>query len=112
MGKLNIIRLLKNISIFLICILVFIIWILPIIWLIYGSFLPSDAIAQSDFGGGLTLDNYREVFERTKVLIFLKNSIIVSFTATFLSALIGIPAAYSMARDNFPEITFHFTSEF
>ena len=45
MGKLNIIRLLKNISIFLICILVFIIWILPIIWLIYGSFLPSDAIA-------------------------------------------------------------------
>jgi len=98
MGKLNIIRLLKNISIFLICILVFIIWILPIIWLIYGSFLPSDAIAQSDFGGVLTLDNYREVFERTKVLIFLKNSIIVSFTATFLSALIGIPAAYSMAR--------------
>ena len=100
MNKYRLIGYLKNALIVLLSILIFLIWIVPIIWLIYGSFLPSDAIARSEFGFTLTLDNYREVFERTQVLSFLKNSVIVGFTATLLSALIGIPAAYSMARWN------------
>jgi len=100
MSKYRLLGYLKKILIILLSILIFLIWIVPIIWLIYGSFLPSDSIARSDFGFALTLDNYREVFERTQVLKFLKNSVIVGFTATFLSALIGIPAAYSMARWN------------
>lgn len=79
-------------------ILVFLVWILPVLWLIFSSFQPSDVIARSQISAQLTLDNYREVFERTNVPDFLVNSIIVGVTATLLSALIGIPAAYSLAR--------------
>jgi len=93
-------RFIKKVPLFLLCILIFFIWIAPIIWLIYGSFQSTDAIAQSNFSSELTLDNYKEVFERTNVLDFFINSIIVASTATFFSALIGIPAAYSMARWN------------
>jgi len=100
MNNRQLLRFIKKVPLFLLCILIFFIWITPIIWLIYGSFQSTDAIAQSNFSSELTLDNYKEVFERTNVLDFFINSIIVASTATFFSALIGIPAAYSMARWN------------
>lgn len=89
---------LNSFLIILLSLLIFLIWIAPIGWLLFSSFQPTDAIARNEFSNELTLDNYKEVFERTQVLDFLTNSIIVAFTATLISALIGIPAAYSMAR--------------
>ena len=77
-----------------------VIWILPLVWLIFSSFQPSDAIARNEVSPTMTLDNYIEVFERTKVPDFFVNSVMVTFFASILSALVGIPAAYSIARWN------------
>jgi multiple sugar transport system permease protein len=45
-----------------------------------------------------TLDNYRAVIEENDILTFAKNSFIIAFGATGLGLLLGLPAAYSIAR--------------
>ncbi len=45
-----------------------------------------------------TLDNYREVFARNDFLLYAWNSVVVSFSATGLALLIGIPAGYGIAK--------------
>ncbi len=45
-----------------------------------------------------TLDNYREVFARNDFLLYAWNSVVVSFSATFLALLIGVPAGYGIAK--------------
>lgn len=45
-----------------------------------------------------TLDNYREVFARNDFLLYAWNSVIVSFTATFLALVLGVPAGYGIAK--------------
>ena len=45
-----------------------------------------------------TLANYREVFARNDFLLYAWNSVIVSFAATGLALLIGVPAGYGIAK--------------
>jgi multiple sugar transport system permease protein len=45
-----------------------------------------------------TLDNYREVFARNDFVLYAWNSVIVSFSATFLAIAIGVPAGYGIAK--------------
>jgi multiple sugar transport system permease protein len=45
-----------------------------------------------------TLANYREVFLKQPFFRFILNSVIIGLGATGLGLLIGLPAAYSMAR--------------
>ena len=45
-----------------------------------------------------TLDNYREVFARNDFLRFAWNSVVVSFGATGIALLIGVPAGYGIAK--------------
>lgn len=73
-------------------------WAAPIAWLVFSSLQPSDAIARGEFVPELTLANYQEVFTRSRIGDFLANSTTVAVSATLLAAIIGIPAAYSMAR--------------
>ncbi len=73
-------------------------WAAPIAWLVFSSFQPSDAIARSEFVPELTLANYADVFTRARIGEFLVNSATVAVSATLLAAIVGIPAAYSMAR--------------
>ncbi|MDI9334044.1 MAG: carbohydrate ABC transporter permease [Cytophagales bacterium] len=44
-----------------------------------------------------TLDNFREVQERSDYLLYAKNSLLTSVLSTLLGLLIAAPAAYSMA---------------
>ena len=44
-----------------------------------------------------TLDNFREVEERSNYLLYAKNSLITSVVSTVVGLLIAAPAAYSMA---------------
>ena len=43
-------------------------------------------------------DNFRAVFERNDFLTYALNSVIVSFTATGLAILLGVPAGYGIAK--------------
>jgi multiple sugar transport system permease protein len=46
------------------------------------------------------MSNIKEIFGEQNFLLYLKNSCIVTFSAVFLSLVIGLPAAYSIARFN------------
>jgi len=45
-----------------------------------------------------TLENFKAVFQQYNFLKYLINSFIIATSATFISLLIGLPAAYSIAR--------------
>jgi multiple sugar transport system permease protein len=45
-----------------------------------------------------TLDNFVDVFEKNDFLKYTINSVIVSFSATFLALLLGVPAGYGVAK--------------
>jgi multiple sugar transport system permease protein len=45
-----------------------------------------------------TMRNFQKVFGEQNFLLYLKNSTIVSFFAVLISLIIGLPAAYSIAR--------------
>ncbi len=45
-----------------------------------------------------TLDNYIQVFAQNDFLTYTINSVIVSFTATFLALAVGVPAGYGIAK--------------
>ena len=44
------------------------------------------------------LDNYRNVIGRNNFLVFTKNSLIVAVAATAIGMVLGLPAAYAIAR--------------
>ena len=49
-----------------------------------------------------TLENFRAIFENIQIGFYLKNSFIVSTSASILTMLIAVPATYSFARFRFP----------
>ncbi|UCF90448.1 MAG: carbohydrate ABC transporter permease [Desulfobacterales bacterium] len=49
-----------------------------------------------------TLEQYRELFEKTEILKWLFNSFFVSFMTAIISMVLGILAGYAIARLNFP----------
>ena len=71
----------------------------PLGWLIMTAFKTElQAIAvPSLLWFTPTLDNFREVEERSDYLLYAKNSLITSMVSTVIGLLIAAPAAYSMA---------------
>lgn len=45
-----------------------------------------------------TLDNFKDVFEKNDFLSYAWNSVIVSFSATGLALLLGVPAGFGIAK--------------
>ncbi|MEP2782474.1 MAG: carbohydrate ABC transporter permease [Pseudoruegeria sp.] len=72
----------------------------PILWTILTSF-KTEAVAISDppvfFAFDWTLENYKDVLERSNYGRFLWNSIIIAGGSTVLGIIIAVPAAWSMA---------------
>ena len=71
----------------------------PLGWLILTAFKTElQAISVPPlFWFTPTLDNFREVEERSDYLLYAKNSLITSVVSTVVGLLIAAPAAYSMA---------------
>jgi len=97
------------------------VWVLvPFLWAIINSI---KGLEQTFRSGAIipflqfqpTLDSWRQVMNDTGVLHALLSSVVVSGGATILVLLIGIPAAYSLARFEFPipsrDITLWFLSQ-
>lgn len=51
-----------------------------------------------------TLENYREVILGTDFLAFTMNSLIIAGGSTFVALLIGLPAAFAIARYKMPKL--------
>lgn len=72
----------------------------PFLWMLLSSFKTQvDIIAwPPKFLFKSTLENYNRVFNEQNFMLYLKNSIIVAVGAVVFSLLMGLPAAYSIAR--------------
>ncbi|MDR2975246.1 MAG: carbohydrate ABC transporter permease [Propionibacteriaceae bacterium] len=81
-------------------ILAIIVFVLPILFLIWSAFRRNVDVTGSvfSFGQPLTLDNFVELFQRFKIAYYLRNSFIIAGTSTVLGILLGVPAAYAIVR--------------
>lgn len=80
-------------------------FIFPILFMIMSSFKPNAQIFQDlrSFRaflpvGDLSLNNYQAVFEKSKFLRFLLNSIFVSLTTIILALIVNSMMAYALSR--------------
>jgi multiple sugar transport system permease protein len=80
--------------------LIFIPTIFPFLWMLLSSLKSQvDIIAwPPKFIFDVTLQNYRKVFGEQQFLRYLINSSVVGVSAVSFSLLLGLPAAYSIAR--------------
>ncbi len=81
-----------------------IIALFPIYWMINTSFKPAAEAASVPiqyWPKHFTLDNYRDVLRLTKFPVFFGNSLIVSLLAAIPTVIVGMFAAYGIARFQF-----------
>ena len=73
----------------------------PLFWMIVISFKSDAQMFNTTFVFDPTLENYQEVLIKTDYFKYFLDNIIVSGGAVLVSILVGVPAAYSLARFNF-----------
>lgn len=78
--------------------------LIPLLWMLLTSLKPSTVPGTQILVplGALTLDNYIRVAERIPVARLLFNSAFVAAAAVLAQLAIGVPAAYALARMEFP----------
>ncbi|MGH8780987.1 carbohydrate ABC transporter permease [Paraburkholderia sp.] len=84
--------------------LIAIVAVFPILWAVLNSLknLLDIVTPTPRFIFTPTLDNYRQVLSSPEVLIGLGNSVAIVGTSVLLGALLGVPAAYVIARFHVP----------
>lgn len=93
-------RLKQNIAFWFCLIILVAVIIFPFVWMLESALKTQvDIIAWPPrFIFTPTLQNFQRVFVEQNFLLYLKNSVIVAFGAVMFSLLLGLPAAYSIAR--------------
>ena len=83
-----------------------IIWALfalfPLIWMVIISFKTDEEVFTTTFWFNPTLHNYSEVLLNSDYFRYFVDNLIVSAGAVIVSVLVGVPAAYALARFQFP----------
>jgi multiple sugar transport system permease protein len=77
--------------------------VFPIYWMIITGLRPQTETFSSTpkLIPTITLDHYKEVLEEGTVLQGLWNSVVVATSSTLLALILGVPAAYVLARWEF-----------
>lgn len=90
----------KNFLYFSVIFLLLLFFLAPFLWMVYCSFKTPIEIAKlpPNWLKGLTLDNYKGVFNQQNFMKFIINSLIVASVSTICSLIIGLPASYSIAK--------------
>jgi ABC-type glycerol-3-phosphate transport system permease component len=95
----------RNTLLWLMAGLLLAVWAFPVLWALLTSFKSErDVLAYPPvWRFAPTLDNYREVlFGTSSILPNLYSSLVVSLSTTLLTMLFAVPAAYALARLNYP----------
>jgi multiple sugar transport system permease protein len=73
--------------------------LLPIAWMVAGSFKPSSQVTAypPTFVFSPTLDNYRQLFQTTPFARYTWNSAVVTVVSTTIGLLLGVPAAFAVS---------------
>ena len=81
-------------------ILIVLTFLAPLAWMVLSSLKTNVDIYNpaSAFVFTPTLDNYETVFGQASYLQYIFNSFWIGLCSTFLSMVLGVPAAYSMSR--------------
>ncbi|KQY60619.1 sugar ABC transporter permease [Aeromicrobium sp. Root495] len=81
--------------------------LLPVAWIVSLSFKSQEAVTNGSpgffpaSGAGAGFDNYKQVLQDDAFLLAIRNSIVVSLSATILSVALATLAAYAIARLEF-----------
>jgi len=73
----------------------------PLLWMVIMSLKPDNQMFTTTFIFSPTLENYDAVFLRSDYSRFFMNNLLVSVSAVAVSLLVGVPAAYALARFQF-----------
>ena len=95
----------RRVALFAIAGLIVSVWAFPVLWALLTSFKTErDVLAYPPtLVFAPTLANYREVlFGASTILPNLWSSVVVSVSATLLTMLFAVPAAYALARLRYP----------
>lgn len=97
----------KQISILgtIVLILLVVVIVMPFYIMFVGAFkpnvsllqIPVDLVPFRDF----TFENIQKVFKKTQVLLWMKNSFLISLTVALATAFIGVTAGYAFAKIKF-----------
>jgi len=83
---------------------ILLVWLFPIYWIFLTSFKTPLEINKETptFFFKPTLTNYRHLFDEFRFVQVLRNSIIITGTATIIVMILALLAAYALARLNMP----------
>jgi len=84
------------------------IFFVPVLFMLWSAFRSNVDITGSIFNAAtpLTMDNFQNLFERFDFIYYIRNSFIIAGGSTILGLLLGVPAAYVIARRTIPGIGF------
>ena len=84
----------------LLLVLIIIPILFPFVWMLASSFKTQVDIIRwpPKIFFKPVMQNYNRVFVEQNFLRYMKNSLVVSVVSVFLSLILGLPAAYSIAR--------------
>jgi len=85
---------------------VVILFLFPFVWMVLASFKQQVDITsgRSLFVFAPTLQHYRNVLGQYAFHLFILNSLIVAALSTLFSLVLGLPAAYAIARFRMPRV--------
>lgn len=83
-------------------IMVLLLFAFPFFWMLLASFKTQGQIMSTDqlFVFKPTMNNYTDVFKEYDFLKYIFNSFVVALGSTLFALLLGLPAAYAIARHN------------
>jgi multiple sugar transport system permease protein len=73
----------------------------PLVWMFIISLKADTQVFTTTFIFSPTLSNYKEVLLRSNYIRYMIDSLIVAGGAVIVSVIVGVPAAYALARYNF-----------
>jgi multiple sugar transport system permease protein len=83
--------------------IVIVLALIPVLWITSLSFKTTATLTDGNFiPREWTLDNYRTIFQTDQFVRSLINSIGIALIATFVAVVLGMLAAYAIARLDFP----------
>jgi len=78
--------------------IVLVVLLFPIVWMALAAFQSHIDIISPAWGFEPTTRNFEKVFDEYNFLRYMWNSFLVAALSTLLSLLLGLPAAYAIAR--------------
>ena len=78
--------------------------LLPLYWIIITALKPANeafSVNPSLFPKSITLDNFKQVITDERILIYLRNSLFVSFLSSFITTALCTYAGYSFSKFNY-----------